>query len=263
VYLYCFARRAVAGQFATRGIENSAEVLALPIGQVAAVFSAVSLAGFVGPSGAAHLRDASWIIPRARQHERVVEEVMQLSPVLPARFGTVLPSPATLAQLASRNAARIEEFLARMANREEWSVKAFLDVPTTEAWLASLPFVADESPPPRPASAGLRYIQNKRACLHARRHLEDCRRQMAERIEQALAPHAEEVRPLRPQPTGAPEHAGKMVFHCALLVASDHVAELQARARDIEAQYTEQGLTLSLSGPWPPYSFCPPVLDIE
>ncbi len=87
VYLYCFARRTVSGRIQVPGIEEHSAATTLTVGEIAAVFSEVPLDSFNGPGGEAHLRDASWIVPRARRHEQVVEEVMRVSPVLPARFG--------------------------------------------------------------------------------------------------------------------------------------------------------------------------------
>ncbi|MFH0982017.1 MAG: GvpL/GvpF family gas vesicle protein [Planctomycetota bacterium] len=263
VYLYCFVRRTVAGRIKTTGVEDHTEVASLAVGDIAAVFSMVSLGAFTGPSGDANLSDVSWIVPRARRHERVVEEVMQLSPVLPARFGTVFSSTAVLERLLAKNADKIGQFLEQMAGREEWSVKTFLDVPKAEAWLRTSQAAFDGLLRPGILSPGLRYIRDKQACVHARRRLEDWTRRTAEEVERLLATHAVDVRPLRPQPTGTTGNAGKLLLNSALLVLKDRAAELHERAREIEVQYADQGLSLSVSGPWPPYSFCPSVLDVE
>ena len=36
----------------------------------------------------------------------------------------------------------------------------------------------------------------------------------------------------------------------------------RAEPSALEAQYADQGVSLGVSGPWPPYRFCPPVLDV-
>jgi len=264
VYLYCFARCTVAGRIEATGVYDHTEVTSLTVGEVAAVFSRVSMGDFIGPSGDANLRDASWIVPRARQHEQVVEEVMHLSPVLPARFGTVLSSTSILERLAAKNAETIRQFLERMVNLEEWSVKAFLDVPKAEGWLLRSPAALDETAAGQgPVSPGVRYIQGKRLRAHVLRRLEESSRQTAEEVGRALAAHAVDVCPLRPQSKGASGRDGKMILNCALLLLKDRVAELREGASEIEARYADRGLSLNISGPWPPYSFCPAVLDVE
>jgi len=263
VYLYCFARPAAAGQIAAPGVDDDTEVAALTVEGVAAVFSPVSLETFSGPSGTANLHDLSWIVPRARRHEQVVEAVMQLSPVLPARFGTVLSSAATLERLTARNAGKIRGFLEQMADREEWSVKAFVDVPKAEAWLLASQAALEAVPERGPVSPGLRYIHVRRFHVHARRQLEEWSRRTAAEVQQSLAAHAVDFCLLRLQSQEAPVKDQKLVLHCALLVLKDRVVEWRERATEIEARYADRGLSLSICGPWPPYSFCPSLLDGE
>jgi hypothetical protein len=263
VYLYCFAHPTVAGQIEAAGIDDRTEVTSLTVGEVAAVFSKVSLEDFIGPSGDANLRDLSWIVPRARQHERVVEAVMNLSPVLPARFGTVLSCRSVLEQLAAGSAEKIRQFLDRMVSREEWSIKAFLDVPKAVGWMLTSQAAPVETPERDHVSPGVGYIQGKRLRTCARRRVDDWSRRTAEEIGRLIAIHAVDVRPLRLQSGGTSGKDGKMILNCALLVSQDRVAELRERASEIEAGYADAGLSLSISGPWPPYSFCPSVLDIE
>lgn len=263
VYLYCFARPTVAGRIEAAGVDDHTEVTFLTVGEVAAVFSKVSLEDFTGPAGDANLRDVSWIVPRARQHERVVEEVMHLSPVLPARFGTVLSSTSVLERLVAKNAEKIRQFLERMVNLEEWSVKAFLDLPKAEEWMLTSQAALAEPPGRGPVSPGVAYIQGKRLRAHARRRIEEWCRRTAEEVGRLLAAHAVDVRPLRPQLGGTSAEDSKMILNCALLVSKDRMVELGERASEIEAGYADAGLSLNVSGPWPPYSFCPSVLDVE
>jgi hypothetical protein len=263
VYLYCFARRMVAGRIAASGIEPDAPVTCLVIGELAAVFSAVSVESFTGPRGDANLRDAAWIVPRAQRHEQVVEQVMRLSPVLPARFGTVLSSRATLERLLTRHAEATQRFLVQMADREEWSVKAFLDVRQAEAWLLAAQAALDSAPDADAGSPGLRYLQRKRLLGQARQRRERWRRQTADDLERALVAHAVDVRPLQLHARAASAGDGEMILNDAMLVLKTRLSEWRACAEAVQAQHAERGLRLSISGPWPPYSFCPAIFDVE
>ena len=261
VYLYCFAHDAVAGRIDAPGIDEDTAVTAVAAEGIAAVVSPVSVESFNGPAGDANLRDVAWVAPRARWHERVVEEVMRLSPVLPVRFGTVFSSTSALERLVAANAGPIRLFLARMADLEEWSVKAFLDVPKAEAWLMASQAAVDETTEPGPASPGLRYIQGRRLRVDARRRLQDLGRRTAGEVERLLAAHAVDVCPLRLQQREASWQDRKMVLNCAQLILKDRAAAWRERAAEVEARYVEQGLSLNVCGPWPPYSFCPSLLD--
>lgn len=263
VYLYCFMRPGVVDRIQAAGVDDRTEVASLTVGEVAAVFSPVSLDAFIGPSGNANLHDASWIVSLARRHEHVVEEVMQLSPVLPARFGTVLSSRSILGQLAAKNAGKIRQFLEEMVNREEWSVTAFLDVPKAEGWMLASQAAIDEIPGQDPVSPGVRYIQDKRRRAYARQRLEDWRHHTAGEVGRSLAAHAVDARSLPLQPREASGPGTTMLLNCALLVLKSQVVELCEHASLIEARYANRGLSLNVSGPWPPYSFCPPALNAE
>jgi hypothetical protein len=270
VYLYCFARGSVADRIASPGVDDSESapapqpgpepqrraVTALTVRDLAAIVSPVRLEVFRGPTGDGHLRDRAWLVPRARQHEQVVEEVMRLSPVLPARFGSVLSSAAVLEDVTARHAAQIRLFLERVAGREEWSAKAFLDVTRAEAGLLAAQDTSSRSP-------GRRYIEAQQRRAQARRELKNYSRRVAEEIEQALTPITAEMCRLRVPSLETPDQAGRMILHCALLLPKTRVLQWRAKIRALEARYVTQGVSLAVSGPWPPYSFCPTVLDGE
>ena len=53
-----------------------------------------------------------------------------------------------------------------------------------------------------------------------------------------------------------------MGWNWALLIPRQAVGGFQTRIQDINAQYGDRGLRVEVTGPWPPYSFCP-ALDME
>jgi hypothetical protein len=48
-----------------------------------------------------------------------------------------------------------------------------------------------------------------------------------------------------------------MVLNWAFLVPRKAVADFRTRIEQANAEHDRQGLVFQLSGPWPPYSFCP------
>ena len=54
------------------------------------------------------------------------------------------------------------------------------------------------------------------------------------------------------QPDGREE-----VLNLAALLGRDRVAEFRRRIEAINRERAEDGLSFALTGPWPPYSFCP------
>ena len=65
--------------------------------------------------------------------------------------------------------------------------------------------------------------------------------------------------PLRLQPADSAGRDAEMILHAANLLLRSGVDGFRKRVEAVGAAYAEQGLSLDLSGPWPPYNFCPPL----
>jgi hypothetical protein len=259
LYLYCFARP-LSEPPEVVGIDGRQYVNALTINDVTAIWSPVPLDAFAGLTGEANLRDSSWVVPRACQHERVVEAVMRRSPVLPVRFGAVFSTPGALEERLAKWATVISRFLDDVAGKEEWSVKGFADPDRVGKWLtASVPALA-ELQRQTPSSAGAQYFHDKRLRVAVQDALGVWRGAVAIEIAKSLSDYVDEVRALsswlRDDSKGPPQQ----MLSCAVLVPKERVAGLRTCVNGVEERYADPGVKLEVSGPWPPYSFCPSVL---
>ncbi len=224
---------------------------------MAAVFSEVSLSEFRGDTAKDERPDPDWIIPRACRHERVIEEIMSRSPVLPVRFGTVFSSRQALEKLLTDRCHKIAGFLEAIAGKEEWAVKGFVDIDKAEAGLlASDPDLLAQRQH-LSTSPGARYFQEKQLRTSVQKQVKLWGRTVAEQVQEDLKDVAVEARPLRLQPPNVSGRTAEMVLHCALLLPHSRVADFRARVEALAAQHAEQGLGLECSGPWPPFHFCP------
>ena len=68
-----------------------------------------------------------------------------------------------------------------------------------------------------------------------------------------------DVCPMRLQDKSTSGRDKEMVLNCALLLRRDSVRTFRQQVDRIGAAYAEQGITLEVSGPWPPYNFCPSI----
>lgn len=159
------------------------------------------------------------------EHEQVVEDLMSMGTILPLRFGSsVEHAEALIAMLAERS----EEFLAaleRVRGAVEISVRAEVSVAPTKD-------------PPRPRT-GTAYL--------LRRAEEERReRDAAELVHQPLAAMAKGCVP----PTGTYD---RRQFKAAYLVEESGVEAFGNRVGELNADL--EGVRVSSTGPWPPYSF--------
>lgn len=254
VYLYCFARPGVL----VDGVTSSGDVIeTLAVQDVAAVFRSVSAAAFT--AGSAESQDPAWIVEHACGHEKVVECVMRQSPVLPVRFGAVFSSPQALEELLSRHLSEIALFLDDVADKEEWGTKVYVDVERAcTVLLASDPNLAERQRC-LPASPGTRYFQEKKLRADAEKQLKSWSRTCAGRVLAELSELAVDARTLRLP--SCPNRRQEPVLNGAFLLRRGTVSDFRDRFDRITALHAESGIALEISGPWPPYNFCPALGD--
>ena len=256
VYLYCFARSGLKPNVASSDLESNEPVAFLEVGDVTAVYSHVALDDFTGESGERHFQDPVWVVPRALEHERVIEAVMTFSAVFPVRFGAVFSSREALAQVIVGRGTEISSFLDRIVGKEEWSVKGFVDVDKAADRLLETDPALAEQYRNLPELPGARYFQQKRLLTEARKRAKHLCWSTANRIDHELAGLG------APMSSGlklgdAPDDKGEVVLKHAFLLPRESVDEFRDRVMEIGSRHSESGITLELSGPWPPYSFCP------
>jgi hypothetical protein len=247
IYLYCFTRPGT--------VSDRADVETLVVQDVAVVLARVPLADWEGPAAEARLSDSNWLIPRALAHEHVIESQMAQSPVLPVRFGAVFSGEAALVEFVTARAAEISEFLDRIADLEEWAVKGFLNPSLTEQWLeANEPGLAERRQH-LSDSPGARYFQEKRLKADLQKLSRQWAHSLTETLSAELKSSAVDACTLRYQPAAGADQ--EMVFHVAFLLPIASVSEFRDQVAQVQVRYAVQGLTLEMTGPWPPWNFCP------
>lgn len=255
IYLFCFARLPLPLDETERGLDVNRPLTRWAFRRVAAVGCTVSLADFCGSQAEAHLGEVAWVGPRALRHQQVVERVLRHSPVLPCRFGTLFSSAVPLLCLMETHHLAIARFLHQVSDKEEWAVKAFLDMARAEAWLRSADSAFVERGKSLAEAPGRRYFQEKQLHADLRKHARSWGREEGRRLLDVLTPWASMVRSLQlPVSSGT---GREWLINSSLLVLRTKVADFRACLDRLNAEHMDRGITLELSGPWPPYSFSP------
>jgi hypothetical protein len=211
---------------------------------LAAVVSSVPSGQFGEAALRRNLEDMSWLEQTARAHHAVIEAVAKERTAVPMRLATVYTSDDGVAEMLRDRAADLRQALAKITARGEWGVKIYL--------------AKDQAPDRQPEKAqdekpGAAYLKRRKAELNAR---QDARQQAltsAEAIYHELSRLADAARTYPPQ---SPEIAGSptsMVLNAAYLVPDDRADDFAAAVTGLAAKHPS--VQLSLTGPWPPYSF--------
>ena len=262
VYLYCLARpECLASNFFSpseqqmAGVDVQFPVTAMHLDKIGlvAVISQVILSDFSD----SNLQDLNWLGPRARTHESVVQEVMQLSPVLPVKFGTIYRSNSGLADFINHNGALILQALHQVHGKAEWSVKAYIDEARVRVFVTETNPEIQQLTARLSVSPGLRYMQQKQVDLRVETALGGWASEVAGKIEEILAPNAVGISTLKLHSCAMSGRSERMIYNGGFLLDNSNIDSFENVIQQFQSRYESSGLILELRGPWPPYHFCP------
>lgn len=121
-YVYAIIPTGAAGVFDVAGVDGGeGDVYAVPYHDLAAVVSASPLADYRGLK-----REAA--VHYLVAHQRVIEAAMQEFPVLPVKFGTVLPDENRVRDLLAQGEALLRATLEQFAERVQMEVVVLWDL---------------------------------------------------------------------------------------------------------------------------------------
>jgi hypothetical protein len=177
----------------------------------------------------------------ARGHDAVVRAAADGGPVLPLRFGTAVPDEEGARTLLRTHAASVREQLRRIGTAREWGVRLVRTLAGAEPALAG--------GAQRDGLSGTEYLSRRRQALQREDDITRTAAQCAERLQDELSGHATES--LRRG--GSP--GSSLLLDMAYLVPTETEAGFLDRVQHLTEDLEARGLTLEVTGPWPPYSF--------
>jgi hypothetical protein len=256
VYLLCLARSDLLPAIEGTGVDGQNPLFLHRFLDVTAVVSMVSLEEFSGPLAESRMQDLSWVGPRACRHEEVVEQVVRLSAVLPARFGTIFHSLESLEMRLKKHHGAISKFLDQVADKEEWAVKGLLDRAKAKEELFSITLAKEEGHLAS-LSPGMRYFQEQRMRAGVEKELNSWLKEVYKELASVLIHYASGFCERRVFSREATGNERDMVLNWAFLVPRGVLADFRAGIDRANTEHARHGLVLGLTGPWPPYSFSP------
>jgi hypothetical protein len=192
------------------------------------------------------LSDLGWVARAALAHESVVESFVGVPAVLPMKLFTIFTSDARALEHLRREQDRIGSLLDRVAGHQEWGVRIGLDAGATSA-------------PRRPGSrapserSGVAYLSRKKA-LHDRASelVHRARAAAAGTYDRLQAHAAASKRRAPPQP---PVQKGTILLDASFLVPRSRSVRFRSLVGRESKMLASQGFLVTMSGPWPPYTF--------
>jgi hypothetical protein len=176
------------------------------------------------------------------------------APVLPAQFATLFTSADSLRRFVLEHRQSIGGFLDGLGDRREWAVKGLFN--SAEALR-----IADPKPPAvgagEASSPGVRYFEEKRRLSQLERDSKVRLKEFCSRAATTLGNLSWASRERRCPAPGTGEAGVDVLVNWAFLLSPSSIRDFRAALDLLNREDPIPGLSLVLTGPWPPYSFAP------
>jgi hypothetical protein len=193
------------------------------------------------------LSDLDWVSRAAVAHESVIEYFIDADAVLPMKLFTIFTSDERAVAHIRADRQRIASLVKRLANHHEWGVRVVLA--PTRAGTARRP----AAQPVTDRASGVAYLTRKKAQRDAARELAERAKATVAELYDRLAARARLSK--RRVPGELPVQGGPLLLDAAFLVPRSRTGSFRALAAREARTLARDGYGVTLTGPWPPYTF--------
>ena len=199
----------------------------------------------------ARAKDVEWLGAIGYRHQSVMNALMHGGTIIPLRAFTLFASDESLRRHLESEGERLGKLLDRLDGKQEWTLRIEFDPQLWSEALVrrvdSLRALSDEI---ATASSGKAFLLRKKLDDEKKRASREAEQQVMSEVERdVLAKLAcDTVAETRLQRSGAFPQIN-------VLLDRDEEARLEELRDELARRYAAEGVTLALTGPWPPYTF--------
>lgn len=227
------------------------DVTILTAGKLGAFYSAVDAVEYSQPVIDARSKDVEWLGAIGYRHQSVMNALMHGGTVIPLRAFTLFANESSLRAHLQQNERVFESILQRIDGKQEWTLRIEFD---PERWSDALVRRVDSlraiSGEASKAPQGKAYLLRKKLDEEKKRASREAEEQVVREVERAVLEKlaCETVAESRVERSGA-------FPQIDVLINRDEESRLVELRDALNRQYEGDGITIALTGPWPPYSF--------
>jgi hypothetical protein len=188
------------------------------------------------------LQDLDWVARCGEAHHGVADALAPRYTVVPFRLFTLFSTEEKAVATLSRAAKRIDEALEAVKGKTEWVLRITKPDLALAAPEASAPTGA-------PATSGTSFLAQKAAAKQAAANVAARIRGDVSAVFARLAEIADQANERSVEP------ATGFLLDAAFLVPSGQIAAFKRALESGSRELLRNGCRVSLTGPWPPYSF--------
>lgn len=240
-----------------KGIEFGIKARPIPFKDIEAVVSEVDLSKFNAKTIKEKLQeDAKWTERNVKLHHEVIAEAQKTSTVIPMKFGTLYQTKRNLVSTFAKHYGKFKKLLARLESKQEWGVKGYLEYEKFAQILKKKNKEIQKLEKKRlSVPEGMKWYVDRKSDELIAGQIEYEVEETLERIIDKLVGQADSIRLNDLLPKEVSEPGKDMILNAACLVKNDRLGDFQSLLREITTECDEKGITLILTGPWPPYNF--------
>lgn len=249
LYVYAVTRDAVTPN--AEAIDQTRHFGTVTVEGIAAVFTPVSALEMSQEVIDRRAGDLEWLGSIGYRHQAVVSELMKMTAIVPLRAFTLFSGAGALRDYLAEHRDALAKVLDRLGGKQEWTLRIELD---PERWSAALVQRVDS----------LRVLQQEidgstpgKAFL-LRKKLDDERKRASREAEEHLVGEIESAvaRKLACETVAESRERRDGAFpQINVLLNRDEEAPLRELRSELATRYEAEGVTLAVTGPWPPYTF--------
>jgi len=204
-----------------------------------------------------NMADMEWIKAKVSMHEKIIEQVMAGTDVIPFKFGTLFNTDASLKALLEQYGQEFKTILRKLAYKQEWGLKIYCNQQKLKANLGNddseILKIEDEI---KSTSVGKSYFLKKKKDELIEKMLNEKINECGQESFELLEELSFDARINRLLPKEVTEREDDMVLNSAFLIDKDEVDDFKNMINTLKMRYEGKGFYIDCTGPWPPYNFC-------
>ena len=251
LYVYAIGRARHPPPRRVEAIDGGDQVASVQSGDLAAFYTPVDPAEFSQPVIDARSKDVEWLGGIGYRHQSVMGALMRGGTIVPLRAFTLFASEESLRGHLDTHRETLGPLLDRLDGKQEWTLRIeFNPEQWSDALVRRVPALRELAEEIARAPSGKGFLLRKKLDEEKKRASRDAEQEVVAGIERAVMEKlaCETVAESREQRSGAFPQIN-------VLINRDEEARLEELRGDLERRYGEDGVTLALTGPWPPYTF--------
>ncbi len=251
LYVYAIGRSAHPLPAGTEAIDGSDHLTKIEAGDLSAFHSAVDAVDFSQAVIDARSKDVEWLGTIGYRHQAVMSALMRGGTIIPLRAFTLFANETSLRNHLLEERERFTAILDRLDGKREWTLRIeFRPEQWSEALIRRVAALQKMAGEIEQAASGKAYLLRKKLDEQKKAASREAEQQVMGEIESAVLERlaCDTVAESRLQRGGAFPQIN-------VLINRDEEDRLQELRDELTRRYDSEGITLALTGPWPPYSF--------